>query len=112
MATAGMVPFACCAAPVASHLSCHLAIERWKGDRHQQTKRKQPTGCATRYRGEEAGKARQMESEEHGGDRNLSALFDCPDVPLIPMGLYSRVIVAIHPARQSDSRGLVPQAPV
>src|SRR5258708_32251866 len=41
MATAGMVPFACCAASVASHLCCHLAIERWKGDRHQQTKRKQ-----------------------------------------------------------------------
>ena len=44
-----------------------------------------------------------MESEEHEGDRNLSALFDCPDVPLIPTGLPSRVIVATHPATATAS---------
>ncbi len=48
-----------------------------------------------------------MESEEYGGNRRetgtFRAHFDGPDVPLIPTGLPSRVIVAIHPATATAS---------
>jgi hypothetical protein len=54
----------------------------------------------TRYRGEEAGKAKpgQMESEEHGGDRNLSRPLRLPRCASHPDGTAQQSDRCHHPA--------------